>query len=226
MYYLGQVLAGLAYSYCVSSLVEHLIHRYVHHATAKFRRLWGIYPYLFGMLLRAFFFHHVVHHRLTYKQNHVTQFADAVEEETLTLKGQGRLARVMRTSRHGLTLTAGGVLRLVFLLAALILIPASVVGPWTVLGCVPPVLAVVAMSTVIHPWLHVAARTRAASMSQVGRWWFGTRYMRLVIQHHYLHHRYGGVNFNLLLGADHILGVVRRANPADIAKMMAIGLIE
>jgi len=75
------------------------------------------------------------------------------------------------------------------------------------------------------PYLHRPHEEVVAGVSPVLRWVLKTRYVRFLRCHHYLHHRYGDCNFNLLLGGDIVLGRSRRPTTQDWDEMCRLGLV-
>ena len=84
----------------------------------------------------------------------------------------------------------------------------------------PPLL-----SNWVHPYLHMSHERALSEAPPLLRWFLGTWYARAMARNHFIHHRYGGTsNFNLVLGADILRGVWRRASARDYEVMQRIGL--
>ena len=100
---LVQILVGLAATYLVAMVSESCQHRFVGRASVRTRRFWARNPKLCAHLLKAYYGHAVVHHGLTFRKNHVTQFV-SVEEKTAVDRITERAAdERIRAERYGLT---------------------------------------------------------------------------------------------------------------------------
>src|SRR4051794_8056530 len=67
---------GLMYGWIAGSLVESFFHQHLGHASKNLRHLFAKFGAMGTWLLNAYDEHTVVHHNLTYKKDHVTQFAE------------------------------------------------------------------------------------------------------------------------------------------------------
>jgi hypothetical protein len=156
-------------------------------------------------LLDAWYSHHVVHHFLTFRENHVTQFGSEEERSRLDSRLKTQCIDDIIDCRYGMLLCCLGD------------------GWFTVGACIPfciwPLLA-----QFVHPYLHMrydsVMKCGPIAIKMLAR----TAYFKYLARHHWLHHRYTHCNYNLLLGGDYVLGVHRSATAQDIDEMHAIGL--
>jgi hypothetical protein len=222
---IARFLAGFAASYVCSSLLESYFHQHVNDAPRRVVERWLRWPRLFKQLIETNFSHHTIHHVRTYRRDHVTQFSSAEEkaelDSELTRTPHGRA--VMK-ARYGATFSPMGWLAFCAPLVPISIIAALAFGPAAAFGAllasaIPPF-----MSNTMHPYLHLSyeeARRRAPWLISL---FLSTWYMRAVTRHHFLHHRYCNMNFNLTLGGDWLRCKVRRASPRDIAEMRRLGI--
>lgn len=221
-----QVFAGIALGYLAATLAESFLHRAILHAGSRMRRYWKRHPLLCTPFLRAYYCHHVVHHGLTFKKNHVTQFQDEQERGRLDSRLPIRWARLLREEQYGLTLRGSGLLMFVLPVVPLLPLIYFLCGTWVTIGAAIPLLIIYpCMSMVIHPVLHLPHEAACSSASWIFVRLLKTPYMQAVMRNHYLHHQYGDCNFNLLLGGDYLLGVHRPPLPEDVRRMSELGIL-
>lgn len=223
---LGQFALGLAAGYLVASWIESAMHQHVSDAPNKTVKGWERFPRLFRYLIRTRFSHHVVHHRRTFKQDHITQFRSEAEREALDLElaTHGAHGEIIRRSNYAVRLHGSG--SLVFVapllpaipLAAMLLGSAGVVGVCLTLA-LPPLF-----SQFIHPYLHMPHERAVREAPSITAWLLKRTYFRAMARNHYMHHRYVASNFNLVLGADHLRRHYRAPSAADLAEMQRLGL--
>ena len=75
----------------------------------------------------------------------------------------------------------------------------------------------------VHPLMHspyVISSQRKDLLGVLLR----TKYIRRVIRHHWLHHKYPTYNFNLLLLGDFLLGTHLEPSESDIEEMRDSGI--
>ncbi len=222
---LSQLLCGLAWGYVVASLCESFFHRHILHANARFRQLWKRHPLIFGVCQSAYYTHHVIHHVRSFRQSFVTQFLDEQERQCVDAGIPEAYRRQVRAEKYGTTLTKIGALWYVAPSLPVFLVTFLVCGRWVTFGMAVPILLLYPwMSMVVHPFIHRRYKDAVAELSYPLSWFMSTRYMRFVIRHHYLHHQYIKCNYNLLIGADLLLGAHRSASAEDLEKMDLLGL--
>jgi hypothetical protein len=219
------MLAGLMLGYVMTTLLESTLHRVIYHAGPQTRRFWARYPRVSGPFRRAYFSHGVVHHRWTFRENFVTQFSSRQEQERLEQRLRGAQASLIRREQYGVTLRGSGIVWFNLPILPWIVLIGLVLGPWGLVGAIPAVAAYSCLAMFVHPYLHRPHEEVVAGVSPVFRWVLKTRYVRFLRCHHYLHHRYGDCNFNLLLGGDVLLGRSRRPTAQDWDEMYRLGLV-
>jgi hypothetical protein len=220
----GQVLMGFAVTYLAASLSESYIHRNVGHASRRAQRFWRKHPCLLSHLLRAHYRHAVVHHGLTFRTDHVTQFADVRDKARVDQAVRGAWDPLIEREEYGLTIGPRGFLTYNLVVFPFLWLIYLWSGPWPCVGALPVLPLTTSLSMVVHRYLHLPHRVAVRAAPWPLALLLSTRYFRAVARHHYLHHRYGNCNYNLLLGGDFLLGTSRRASPQDLRAMLALGL--
>ncbi|WP_435007669.1 hypothetical protein P12x_004934 [Tundrisphaera lichenicola] len=219
-----QIAIGLGLGYLAASISESLLHRFVGHARAGTRRYWARHPRLFGHLLRVHYRHAVVHHGLTYRSDHVTQFDDQVHRSRVDrVIGKAGDPLIVR-ERYGLTIGLRSLISYNLTVVPALPVLAVMIGPWSILGALPMLMAAPLMAMVVHPSLH---RPYASVDPQAPRHLarlLRTRYFRYLVRHHFLHHEDPTCNFNLLLGGDWLFGVGRRPDREELDRIRSLGL--
>lgn len=217
-----QVCAGLALGYLIGTFLESFYHDRIQHGardSAAHRRV--------RALGRARASHETVHHRLTFRRDHVTQFATPDERARVDAYLEAEwpdMAGAVRAEGYGLGLGAWGLAQFALALCPPVLLLWPLLGRAAALAAAAPVCLVPLLSSRVHRYLHMSER---AALEQapwpVGlllRSWYGRRVWR----HHWMHHRHLRCNYNLLLGGDWLRGVHRDPAPADLLRMAAIGI--
>lgn len=235
------LLSGIVVGYLIATLIESFFHQRVSDAPQRTVKAWQRFPRLCAPLLRANYSHHVIHHRRTFRADHVTQFRS--EEERVALDRQlsmlGKHGQLIRKAGYAVRLGGGGALAFIAPFIPLCLAACVFLHPAFAVGFVIASAASPALNHFVHPYLHVPRAQLDAPMPL--KWFFGTAYFDKMVRHHFVHHRYVACNFNLLMGGDRIreqfrrvLGgphadpdksIVRSPTPADVAEMTRIGLI-
>lgn len=221
------MLAGLVIGYLVVSMCESFFHRFIQHADPRARRLYARAGRIGQAVLDAWYSHHIVHHVLTYRKSHVAQFEDAAEQERLDalLRSRGK-ADVIPT-RYGAAIggTAGDFLRYMAPTLPVVGVVCLLGGGWFTAGALLPLLAWPLLAQVVHPYLHMRHDEVMVQAPLHIRVLARTWYFRHLARHHWLHHRYGDCNYNLLLGGDVVLRVHRMASREDVEAMERQGLL-
>lgn len=221
-----QVLAGVVGGYVAVSVCESFFHRVIQHAPSHLRAWYGRAGVLGRALIEAWYAHHVVHHHLTFRRDHVTQFADDHERARLDARLAAAGKDDVIACRHGTILGHRPIdyARYVGPALPLLLVLCGIGGGWFSLGLLVPLSVWPMLAQVVHPYLHMRHAEVIEQAPPVMRMLADTRWFRFLARHHWLHHRYGDCNFNLMPGGDIILGVNRRASPADLEAMRRVGL--
>src|ERR1019366_7095522 len=100
----AEVVSGLFCGYLVISVCESFFHRTIQDASPALRLLYEKWGWVGESLTYAWYSHHVVHHFLTFRKNHVTQFSN--EEELARLDSHLKAKRFgyIIECRYGLIL--------------------------------------------------------------------------------------------------------------------------
>jgi hypothetical protein len=220
------VISGLVSGYLTLSLCESFFHRTIQHADAAQRRLYKKLGPLGQALRDAWYSHHMVHHILTFRANHVTQFAHEDERAMLDAGLKGRRFDDILQSKYGTILGSRPKAYLRFIAPTLPIFSSVCYlgGAWFSIGAIVPLFGWVMLAQCIHPYLHMRRDDVIERGSFAIRALAQTGYFKYLARHHWLHHRYESCNYNLLLGGDHLLGVQRGASAEDLDEMRAIGL--
>ncbi len=204
------MLLCLFLSYLVASAWESLAHWQILHAGKHARQRWRDWGG-FGDLLRlAFFYHNRVHHRRTFVSNYWVQFDSPLQRQRLDQRLKGEIRKRLMSNGYGTTITGFWEL---FTFAAFPMLLNSVLcallAPrWVLLGIMIGLLPLL-MTKYIHPLLHVDVNELSAGANGPRQSLIQSGSFRFLQQYHFLHHKYGLVNFNLLPGADLLLFVYR-----------------
>jgi len=217
---------GIAIGYVVVSVCEAFFHRTIQHAAAALRAVYGKFGWLGRALLRAWYAHHVVHHHLTFRSNHVTQFSRHDErprlDTFLVSRGKQHIIAKEYGSRIGPSLRD----YLLYMTPTLsIFIPVCWVGGTDfTCGALIPLIIWLVLAQFVHPYIHMEYSQISSTAPLILRAFSTTLYFRYLASHHWLHHRYEDCNYNLLLGGDIVLGFHRSPTASDFAEMQAIGM--
>jgi hypothetical protein len=179
-------LLGLIIGYAATTLTDTLYHRYVQHAPRAQIQRWRRTPHIYLPLLRAVYAHRIHHARAALRAR-----------RGALLGGRGPNA-----------LGAPDVAWLA--LGALSLVCAAIyfaLGMAALLGALLPALLHPWLTAWLHPRLHVSAPE--AQAGALARWLLRRRSVRALARYHRHHHEQPRTRFNLLPGADRLLGLHR-----------------
>jgi hypothetical protein len=222
----AEVLSGLFCGYLTISVCESFFHRTIQHASPALRLLYGKWGWAGESLTHAWYSHHVVHHFLTFRKNHVTQFSNEEEQARLDLHLTARRFGYITECRYGLIL--GDRLKYYAWYMAptvpIFILLCCIGGSWFTIGACLPLCLWPMLAQFIHRYLHMRYRDVIDRGPFVIRVLAKTAYFRYLARHHWLHHRYTNCNYNLLLGGDYVLGVWWNANNEDLDEIRSIGL--
>jgi hypothetical protein len=224
MIHMFHVLFGFALAYLVASLSESYLHRTVGHADPRVRQFWRRYPRLFRLLLKAYYRHAVVHHGLTYRDDHITQFRDPADKARVDRIVEEAADALIERERYGLTIVPRGFLTYNVAVIPLVAVLYWSAGFWVSMGALPVLTFAPLLSMVFHPYFHLPHRVAIRSAPKPVAFLLTTWYFRSVWRNHYLHHKYLRCNYNLLLGGDLILGTSRTADPTDLEAIKSLGI--
>jgi hypothetical protein len=222
---IAHVVFGLCLGYVVATFSESFFHHHVGHARSRLLQFWARYPIIGKPFLDAYYEHHIIHHARTFRKDFVTQFRSPEEEAKLYEKMPPTRRDMIKDEEYGVTLKGFGVLMFVLPVTPAVPILYLLFGFWVTLGAMFPMFIVYPlMSKWIHRMIHMRDDDVLHKCSKLEIWIMNTRYIRRVIQGHFLHHEYVLCNFNLLLGGDYLRHYHREPSEKDLAKMRSVGL--
>ncbi len=224
MQLVAHVVSGILLGYAVASLMESSLHRAIHHAGPQIRRLWARYPRMSAPFRRVYFSHAIVHHRWTFRRDFVTQFSSCQEKAWIDARIQPPHNPLIRREQYGLTLRGIGLVWFNLPMVPWVCLVGMVFGPWVLAGTLPGFAAYSCITKFVHPSLHLPYDDIVRGPFLL-RWMLQTGYVKFLRRYHYLHHRYPDCNFNLLLGADFVLGRYRAPSAQDLHEMVRLGLM-
>ena len=221
-----EIVVGLVSGYLTVSVCESFFHRTIQHAGPGLRSLYLRAGRVGAAVLDAWYSHHIVHHVLTFRTSHVSQFTSEAERQKLDAHLASRGHADIIESSYGARLgtAPSNYARYVAPTLPLFLLLCWFGGPFFTLGALVPLAAVPILAQFVHPHLHLRYADVLAHGPLLTRCFARTAYFRYLARHHWLHHRYARCNYNLLLGGDWILCVHRPATAQDFEEMRAIGL--
>lgn len=213
---------GLVAGYVAASVSESWCHRRFGHMTPRLRMLARQLPILLGWLRVICFFHHVIHHRATYCDGFTIQFRDTGERGRLLRRLSPILRPQAMATDFGTTITRSSFPFFIGPGAALIC-PLVFIAPDS--ACVASLMLLLPplLSMYLHPLMHQRYEDAILAVGVSG-WLMKTSLLRWIIRHHWMHHKYEDVNFNLLPGGDYLLGTHRSPSAADFQEMLRDGI--
>jgi hypothetical protein len=226
----GAVLGSLISGYAIASVAEYSMHRWGGHEAGGpikpfLNRAGWLGARISAYLHATYWGHFVVHHVKTCNRNYTGQFSlNSPGDRTMIdaeLAYMGRVGRYIKKTNYGMTLGHEGVIP--GLLATL---PLNVLLWWMLsldpisgIALITPSFLYLGASKVLHPYLH---KSRDKALEQAGpvmRWLLSTRYAEWISRAHWVHHKGGGGNFNLVPGGDLIFGDLRKPSLSMILRM-------
>jgi hypothetical protein len=230
--YTPAILCAVAMGYVVSTLAEYGMHRCLGHEAGRpikpFLRNLGRIGHKVSSYLDAIYVgHFVIHHVKTSNRYYTTQFASAAPNDRSTIDAElealGKAGRQIRKSDYGMTLTDTAVMAglLVTLPIHVTLICVFDFGPVSAVALMAPSLLHVGASRILHPCLHKRRDEIIGTSGPLVSALLKTRYAEWISRSHWIHHKGGGGNFNLVPGADLILGDIRKPNLDLVFRMRA-----
>lgn len=222
--------SGFCVGYITATVSESLLHRCVGHASVRSRQRSRVIPFLFRFVTTLHFGHTVVHHKKTFRSNHVTQFTDHMEREQLDTELVATGRGVFIRTQYGLITDVIGTLYFaappLFLCMTTSFLLLSRLSPTFLIAAAVPISWPPLLSRFLHPLLHRPCKVAKVEAGPFVAWLLSTRYGRWARITHYVHHRHPRYNFNLLPGGDFLLGCYRAPRKSELADMKAIGLLE
>jgi hypothetical protein len=216
-----QISIGLATGYVIASMAESFQHHWFGHSPRWMQRIWKRYPRLLSWLRKLWWGHMAIHHFTASGK----WFCSPQTKQAAVLSRMTPEERsVAIGTQFGLTIMLNSFIWFMWLpMTTLPLLWVTIGGLGTIAALVPMALPPL-LSKLVHRHIHCSYSVAIRESSLAVRWLLKTRYGRAMIRHHWLHHRYPGTNFNLLLGGDWILRVARRPTDDDNLKMSAQGI--
>lgn len=220
-----QILCGILLGYLVLCVSESASHRCFLHASRSIRNFWKRMGPIGNYIHNSWYSHHVVHHYRTFRQDYVTQFRSAAEEQALREDLSRQNKQQIALNSYGLRIGSfKEFIKYVYPHVPHYALLCYLGGPWFTLGALLPVWVYQWLAHFVHPYLHMHYDLALASASGPMRWFLHTPYFRFLAQHHFLHHKYVHCNYNLLLGGDLIWGQQRFPSAENYAEMQALGM--
>lgn len=221
-----------ALGYFVATLVEYALHRWAGHEGDRLMRpalgrLGGLGRWVGEFLAAVHFGHLVVHHARTSNRHYTAQFGPCPPFDRATvdaeLEALGAAGRYVKASDYGMSLSHSGVVS--GLLATMpihfLLIWILAPGPAGIAALVAPTLLYVAASKSLHRYLHRSPDHAMATAGPLMRWLLRTRYAEWISRCHWIHHKGGGGNYNLVPGGDLLMLDYGRPDLRTVFRMRA-----
>lgn len=219
------IIIVLSIAYICASCWETILHGWILHANSDHRRLWRRLPKIWHNLLQyGWYSHHIVHHCLTFRQDHITQFSSKEEQNKVDNLLQKELDGYQRT---GYGLSIYGFWEFFMFLIPLFTLPLFYIfgGLIETLVVIPILSSQMILSYFVHTWLHKSQAEVITKAPTWIRYLVRSRYGRFIVCHHYLHHHYPTYNFNLLWGGDWLLGVHLKPTQKDLIEINRLCLL-
>lgn len=231
----SEILASSLLGYAAATLAEYAMHKHLGHPTKKLRQIFAKAGWMGRYALATAIGHSTIHHGRTYRKAYTEQFSSEEEQRLLDeeLEALGDDGKEIIKSRYGVTLSHSGVRAGLFagLLASAPVYAALTtlfgVDPIVGLSAFAPSLLFVFASKYLHPYLHMNRDEALAKAGPFGRWFLKTRYAEMMSRLHYVHHAGVGRegNYNLVFGADAVLGELHKPTLREVLAMRRLGLI-
>jgi hypothetical protein len=224
------VLGSLIVGYAIATVAEYSMHRWGGHEAGG-----PIKPFLnkagwvggriSAYLHATYWGHFVVHHVRTCNRHYTAQFACSPPGDQATIDAEldtlGPLGHYIKKTDYGMTLSHEGVIA-----GLLVTLPVNGLLWWTLAldpiaaaALLAPSLLYVGASAALHPYLHKSRDQALAQAGPLMRWLLSTRYAEWISRAHWVHHKGGGGNFNLVPGADLIFGDLRKPTLRMVFRM-------
>jgi hypothetical protein len=233
----GDVVSGTILGYFGATMTEHLIHKFGGHAGSRIKSITARIPWLGKFIKDTHFGHAIVHHGLTFKRKYTEQFANKETEATLTEQLFEKFGLTQKDveatvkSKFGVSLTTLGVIQGLGFTAPAYMAVAHLMGfgPIATMSMIAPTAAYIALSHSIHPYMHMSREEVVKNAPRFVRWIMTSKYGEWVNRHHWIHHKGGGGNYNLLhiggVGGDSLNGELRNPTLEQVLEMRRLDLI-
>ena len=206
-----------AAAYMIASGWESWAHRSLLHASRRSRRAWRNYGEVGALLRLAYFYHNTIHHRRTFRKSFFVQFDDQTQKRKLDHALKGSLLQRLEESTYGVTISGFWELfTFASVPVAFVTVEFALLAPlWLPIGILIALLPLL-LTRYMHPLLHLDAEQHRSE--PLRRLICAAPLFAYMQRYHFLHHKYGLVNFNLLLGADWIFRVRRSASADEVPR--------
>lgn len=219
-----QFLIGFGAGYILASFVESFFHDHVHHARGKFLRLMKRFNLILDPFWQAYRSHTLIHHKETFRKDHVTQFTDSDHKEKVDQLLTDPSGKRIIEEKYGTIINWSSFFMFFGPPLPVIALARFFASDLFFAGFIIPFFIYPLFSMVFHQYLHMPYRIAIAKAPFGVGWFLKTRYMKFIWRHHWVHHRYPRYNFNLLFVGDLIRGVYRKPNKQDLAEMKSLGI--
>lgn len=213
----GDTLLCLVGAYLFASGWESWAHRTLLHGSTRTRHAWRAWGGIGRLFRLAYFYHNTVHHRRTFVESFFVQFDDPGQRRRLQGALKGVVGERLRANGYGMTISGFWEL---FTFAAVpvafISVGFALLSPaWLPVGILIALLPLI-LTRYLHPLLHLDPEQHRADslIHRICR----TSIFLYIQRYHFVHHKYGAVNFNLLPGADWVLQVGKRASSDEVPR--------
>jgi len=199
-------------TYLTTSIWETFVHWKILHASKKSRLQWRRRGGIFNLMRKGYFSHNVIHHRKTYKNNHFIQFESHHKKALLDAKLQPKFG----CHRYGVTVSGFWEL-FVFTSIPLTLSTITFIAlapkflPLGIIIAISPLL----LSKYLHPLLHENF-TSKLEQNTFKAWVTRSHFFNFIQHYHFIHHKYGLCNFNLLPGGDFLMQAWKSTQNSNI----------
>ena len=206
------LIISIIVTYIATSTWETFVHWKILDASKKSRLKWKRKGGIFNLMRKGYFSHNVIHHQKTYKDNHFIQFDSHHKKALLDAKLQPKFG----CYRYGVTVSGFWEL-FVFISIPLTFSTITFITlspqflPLGIAIAITPML----LSKYLHPLLHENF-TSEPEQKTFKSWVIRSPFFRFIQHYHFVHHKYGLSNFNLLPGGDFLMQVWKNTNNCDI----------
>lgn len=190
-------------TYLIATLWEYYLHKEILHANNKKVKKWKHSQNVISRLLyKGYFSHHTVHHQKTFQKEYHIQFDSDEQQIKLNIYLIKKFGETNDKQNYGLTINTFWEY-VMFMLPWFIVAPIALyIETYFLILCTLILMLPLLLSKFIHPILHEDKIQKS--------WIFNNAYIKKIYQTHRIHHEDDTKNFNLLLGADWLMGSYQR----------------
>lgn len=229
MFVIIDSLIGILLGWIGGSLIESIFHQHLGHSNKKLR---DIFERIYGLgtwFKKAYESHNIVHHTMTYKKDHVTQFNDQqnpVEKVDADIVAKGINLKHIHSQEYGITLNFIGFLKFSLPFVLTWLPFAWYFWSKAIIVCITSLLTSLiapAFSTWLHPYLHLKYKDAILLAPWPMNYLMSSQYGKFLWVYHWLHHKNRAINFNLMLFGDLVRGCYRIPTNQDMIDASKVG---